>query len=381
MSGHLNHCRRPSHSEFCILNSEFGGPRPGYTMAELMIVVIIMLMLVAAALPVAKKVMDDSHVREASRQLNAYLAMAKARAVQTGRPCGIYLQCGDGNSQLSPLGILDPQGTTPPPGWWPVRHITQMYLAEVPAPYSGSYLDSVATVSVGGGTYYFNPTDPNEYVVLQSLVTPGETFQVRFDYKGDWYSFLYDQTATPPNTFRLSPFEVKIPPVNRVLPYQIRRSPKKVGKPLAMPTGTCIDLTYSGVGPTARGYPHPLGDSRSLASMIVVFTPSGGVDALYFNGQMGTPPNNTLFFLVGKVDKAIEDPTTASFADIRDSNLADPTSLWVTVGRGNGQVTTSENTPDPTIVTNTSIPAGQKLMFYLRAARSVATAREQMKGR
>src|SRR5690349_12945659 len=92
MSGQVNHSRSRPYSEFCILNSEFGR-RPGYSMAELMIVLIIMVMLVAAVLPVAKKVMDDSHVREASRQLNAYFAMAKSRAVHTGRPCGIYLDC------------------------------------------------------------------------------------------------------------------------------------------------------------------------------------------------------------------------------------------------------------------------------------------------
>jgi hypothetical protein len=116
-----------------------------------------------------------------------------------------------------------------------------------------------------------------------------------------------------------------------------------------------------------------------------MFTPGGGVDLLYFDSDTAkavpSTPNNTLFFLVGKVDKAVEDPTSASFADIRDSNLADPTSLWVTVGRGNGQVTTSENTPDPTVMTSSSIPPGQRLQYYLRAARSVAISREQMKGR
>ena len=62
--------------------------RRAYTMAELLIVVVIMVLLVAVTLPVAKKVMDDSHVREASRQLQAYFQMAKTRALHTGRPCG-----------------------------------------------------------------------------------------------------------------------------------------------------------------------------------------------------------------------------------------------------------------------------------------------------
>ena len=40
-----------------------------YTLVELMIVVTIMLVLAAITLPVAKQVLNDSHVREASRQL------------------------------------------------------------------------------------------------------------------------------------------------------------------------------------------------------------------------------------------------------------------------------------------------------------------------
>src|SRR5688572_14797171 len=159
MSRQVNYSRIRPISEFCILNSEFRRRlRRGYSMAELMIVLVIMVMLVAAALPVAKKVMDDSHVREASRQLNAYFAMAKARAIHTGRPCGIHLEAPE------ILGISRVNGLT-----WPVRHVTQMHLAEVPAPYSGSYLDSRAGVTGGGGAFYFTPTDTNEYAVLQSL--------------------------------------------------------------------------------------------------------------------------------------------------------------------------------------------------------------------
>src|SRR6059058_1838879 len=77
--------------------------RRAFTLAEMLIVVTIMIMLVAAALPVAKKVMDGSQTREASRQLNAYFAMARVRALQTGRPCGVYFPF-----PQPPLGVSDP---------------------------------------------------------------------------------------------------------------------------------------------------------------------------------------------------------------------------------------------------------------------------------
>src|SRR5688572_30500659 len=86
--------------------------RPGYTLAELLIVILIMVMLVSITLPTVKRVLEDGNVREASRQFNAYIAMAKARALQTGRPCGIMLRCD------LPPGILEPP--TPPPGDFPL---------------------------------------------------------------------------------------------------------------------------------------------------------------------------------------------------------------------------------------------------------------------
>src|SRR6187399_2303026 len=103
--------------------------RSGYTLVEMLIVVSIMIMLVAVTLPVAKKVMDGSQGREASRQLNAYLAMAKARALQTGRPCGLYFAM-----PTAPLGIVEPTLTAAQfSTYWPVRHCSELQLAETPA--------------------------------------------------------------------------------------------------------------------------------------------------------------------------------------------------------------------------------------------------------
>src|SRR4051812_4305838 len=80
--------------------------RPSYTLAEMLIVMTIMLMLVVITLPAVKNLMQDGNVREASRQLNAYFAMAKARAVQTGRPCGVMMICD------LPLGLQEPASAT-----------------------------------------------------------------------------------------------------------------------------------------------------------------------------------------------------------------------------------------------------------------------------
>src|SRR5204863_4766980 len=101
--------------------------RPAYTIAEMLIVMTIMLMLVAVTLPAIKNVMQEGNSREASRQLNAYFAMAKARALQTGRPCGVMMMC-----DLA-LGISEPTAPTAsvmPTS--PTKPATKLYLAEVP---------------------------------------------------------------------------------------------------------------------------------------------------------------------------------------------------------------------------------------------------------
>jgi len=415
MSRQTTYRRQQSDSEFSILNSEFV-PRRGYTMAELMIVVIIMIMLVAVTLPVAKKVMDDSHVREASRQLQAYFQMAKARAIHSGRPCGLYLQCD------MPLGRTiadDQQPTMADQNPALVRSVTQLYLAEVPAPYSGSTIGATGRImadpmdpskyifapmiSTGNNPTTYGPDNSSEGPILLSMIEDGEKFYVRFDYKGLWYpcqrignQLRYPpQTPVPMNINSIVPYPPGMtPPLPATHPgfaYQIRRPPRKVGNPLAMPTGTCIDLRYSGVGLSGDRFPY-----QPTKAMAVLLAPNGGVEEIYTNNG-NEVPNGTLYFLVGKVDK-VNDPLGVLVYDIRDSNVADPTSLWVTVGRGNGQVTTSENVPPPVDLptasgnsvtiypndprrqqVNLSSPTG--LGIYLRYCREIATSREQMKGR
>src|SRR5262245_7132450 len=64
----------------------------GFTLMELLIVVTIIILLVIVTLPRVKYALDESKVRESSRQVNSYFALAKSRAASTGRPCGLYFQ-------------------------------------------------------------------------------------------------------------------------------------------------------------------------------------------------------------------------------------------------------------------------------------------------
>jgi len=411
--------------------------RGGYTLAEMLIVVTIMIILVATALPVAKKVMDGNQTREASRQFSAYLTMAKMRALQTGRPCGLYLPFNKANGYTDNTNNTSTSGANPTLyRYWPVRQVTQVFLAEVPAPYAGSTIGARGKVVQNynvSGQYCFMPVtydpssgnliaDTSEMAILSSLLNPGEQFLVRFDYKGDWYRFQYNNTAQAPYYYVLlgavqgnslppgySESTSSTAPVG-ALPgkaYQVYRAPRPIGNPLELPRGTCIDITYSGVGDSSRQY--KLTDLSGnniptglISGMYLMFSPAGGVDSVYVNTvvpgsnppvvkQLAYPlqqPAGSLYFLLGKTEK-VSDPVdlsnatwnpsgTAGYASVNDSNLADPTSLWVVVSRQTGVVTTAENMPLQSSSLDNSVLTFTK---YLQAARQAAIQGEQMTGR
>jgi prepilin-type N-terminal cleavage/methylation domain-containing protein len=376
--------------------------RRGYTLVEMLIVVSIMIMLVAVTLPVAKKVMDGSQSREASRQLNAYFAMAKARALLTGRPCGIHFSFPNAPLGIDDYGALNltaPQLAT----YWPVRQCTELQLAETPAPYAGSLVTAVGRIDSGtnrlelGGTLATVSSTGTEVDMLKSLLDSGEQFLVRFNFKGDWFVCKYVVGMSSSSLNYIGPLwtDTTMRPYSGPgVPFEILRSPRPAGNPLTLPTGTCVDMTYSGIGTSSRGFlfpPHNTEVQNVLTGLTVLLDPNGGVQSIYVDTKTQRriflgPPAGSLHFLVGKTEKAplnsnltVSGPN--SYANLDESNLADPTALWVVVSRGTGQVTTTENMPSMTQATALASPNPVTLAHYLRVAREAATTGEHMTGR
>ena len=300
--------------------------RAGYTLVELLVVMIIMVILVATALPLVKRVMDNDRVREGSRSLSAYINMVKTRATQTGRPCGLLFVL------QTPLGASAASATVAPNPPQYVRQCTQLFLVEVPPPYQGSTLDARARIRQSltippppPGTppvyefypLYYNSTammpgyepDTSELQYLYTLIAPGEQFLVRFEHKGAWYvcqrgnsltlPFPYDDDLKFIYTGNTAPSSVQkywvggtavsdlplapgfldtasSPSSNPGYHYQIMRSPKPVGEPMELTGGTCIDMTYSGAGPTGNGF------IQANNALGILFSSSGGVQRRLF---------------------------------------------------------------------------------------------------
>lgn len=327
--------------------------RKGYTLIELLVVVVIMVILATLALVAAKRILDGDRPREAARQLNAHLARAKITATRNGRAAGIVFEC------EPPLG--DTTG---------LRHCVKVHLAEVPPPWAGGTLDSTGKIQeqpVGSGSRFFVMTDPSDSSILQSLVPDGDGFSVRFNYRGDWYRCL----RTGNRFTYVGPMMTQsfvIPPgyadANApAKPFQVRRLPQRVGQPIELTSGTCIDVSYCGMGPNGRQL------SAAQRRIVIMFSAGGGIDScLVDNTEL--PPIGSFHFLVGRVDK-VRDPAAWRWSIPEDSNLADADSLWVSVG-SSGAVTTADNLPDEA--------ATASLPVYLKRAREEAVNRRQTGG-
>jgi prepilin-type N-terminal cleavage/methylation domain-containing protein len=428
--------------------------RRAYTLAELLVVITIIVILVAATLPIAKRIMDDSRTRDSARMLAGNFAMARTHAARNNRPFGLWLQ-------LAPVSAV-PDTTVPPRN---IRQCTQVFLAEVQAPYAGDVLMTsgayVTIPPVAGPTPTPNLAGPWQLAfagasMLDSLIGVNEVFRIRFDYQGHQYLGYRDgntpgnyyvyglagpdgqwgkqgqdddgdgstdnlnidsngdgtpdrsgeylgggsddlQMPIPPHILQGSPQ----PPIFH--PFQILRLPRRVGNPIELVAGTCIDLEYCGMGTQGTEF------AATTDHLVVLFSPKGEIDGLIGDTTLAGP-TGTLHFLIGQVDK-MNEPNAVNTAfgrnlfDPASSNLSDVNSVWVSIGRQNGQVTTTENLVPPVLVDTTSTPPtlitvfpgeapppvgrrqplmvsnGTHQAIYLSHCREVATSREQMGGK
>jgi len=356
-------------------------PHPGLTMVELLIVVAVMVILMGMALPMMRTGIEGRRLREAARQVNTGVTLAKALAAETGRPAGL---------------VIDTEALPEDPK---KRFARRLYLAETPPPYAGDVVGAAASILSGGGVLQARFNDDGFSSNLPNVVKVGDF--VRFDYRNPVYvvTAITEDTSTPPNTRYILNLSGKPWPTNGALvPYQFTRLPEKSSStPMELPVGTVIDMNYSGFGlagpvwtpgtpcpvcyycrPTSpNGYwyvvttpgttgaaeptwtavvgdtvtdgtsnpvtwrcvgPGPVVDYNSVTPAVdpypvtLVFGASGRMATLMgLNGNVASAPTQTLHLLIGNLE------------NLGDLNLADPATLWVSIGHLNGRVTTAES--------------------------------------
>jgi type II secretory pathway pseudopilin PulG len=353
----------------------------GLTLIELLIVAFIIVLFVAIAVPLLRPASGDRKMREAARQLNSFFAEAKAHAAARGRLVAVY---------FDRSAAADEQARN-------TNIVTRLYLAQSPPIYEGDTLgDTVGATLIprdgnmqpavtlmqpppwyssnpppnpnvppSSGTSETNPPEingekarwyrltfpggsPMRNVIisgyLSQTVTPSYApFRIRFNRKGPYFDgyVRYNGAVPIDPSVSMANFDWiawapkgKILPENQNVPFEIEFFPQITGDSvLELPTGTVVDLQFSGLGPQGTEFQLQPTDATPL---MVVFSPGGEVEWLMNAGTM-TNDVRRMHFLIGTLERAVDQTGLA------DSNLADPACQWVSVHGRSGHVTTADN--------------------------------------
>lgn len=381
---------------------------------ELLVVITILLMVAVVALPVMAPSKEGRRVREAARSLNTFFGAARAQAMETGRPVGVWIE--------RMAGMPDAAMT--------------VYQAESPPTYSGDFGDATMRVratfptNLAAGVEEI-PMSLEAQPVIANSVIPSRIRVgdlIRFSYKDPPYEITgpadaYGNIVKFPLTLRgwaplacppqssSSAFPVPASPWINLLwpqaaewsppvPFEIIRQPvRSTAPPLEMPVGAVIDLAFSG-----SDLRDLLTDVRTrmdrtwfgskadndTSPVIIMFSPSGTIDRVYCshvnrdsNGRAtswwwGMVQNSDrLYLMVGQRERV-----PASFAsaspdftnEIVPSNLGTSTNLWVTLNALTGMIGASE------VYQCIQNPQNNRHSWYLWKSREYARTTDDMLG-
>jgi prepilin-type N-terminal cleavage/methylation domain-containing protein len=339
--------------EFSTFRTTNPAPR-GFTLVEMLVVITIMVILMGLAATMMRPATQSRRAREASRAVNVYLASARNRAIETGRPCGVTFYLA-GTSTAMAFAMKADQ-------------------CEVPTPYCGATESSVVSVTGNGATATAITSDVDAGEIA-SLVSPGDSMQLNF--QGPIYKITGRNTDATGGTLTLTcnshiSFGGSIPWTSTAInmPYRIFRSPMKAGaEPLQLPANTVVDLPSSGAGasiiasPWDSSTPYFSGQTvayygviyvcvqpntnqtptssppytywEPLTAVTVLFSPAGAVDKVYCNAYESTI-TDPIYLLVGKRERMLN---SGGATESTWANFQDPNNLWIVVNPHTGTIT------------------------------------------
>ena len=177
------------------------------TLIELLVVITIIMLLAAVMIPTVRYQYRNRALREAERQLIAFIGSAQARAQQLGRPVGIWI---DRFSESETLAGAN--------------YAVAVYIAEVPRPYTGEIRDELVEMNNTGKLTFRN----NATLLNNRLIKPGDRFKIQFNHRGPYYEAIRDTNGDYnlllPNT---NFGRIPTADFSNGVPYKIQREPKK----------------------------------------------------------------------------------------------------------------------------------------------------------
>jgi hypothetical protein len=338
----------------------------------------------AVSIPLIRYSLEHDKTREASRQLNMMLAGARTRAIERGRPVGVWLQ----RSDQAPDACVE------------------VYLAEAPAPYVGDLTGAAVFLSDNSSG---SSKDPGAETVsfkmdsaqFANFVSSNDV--IRFNRGGHYFKII----SKNPNPSSISGIPSAVPiagtctiekifdesvllphsgamiSANSGVSFEILRHPRRLNSaPLQLVEGTCVDLRHSGVGAEGTQFAFTTGDADHV---IVAFDGTGSLSYLFFDTS-AQDVDGPVHLLVGRLDQLADSDVSVGPNPINfdaatntpvtyDKNLVDQASIWVTIGSRNGTITTAENAWELRPLANPYFANS------LRRAREYAQASDAMGGR
>ena len=273
------------------------------TLIELLVVVIILVILASVTTAMVQPLSGGREIREAARQVNAFIAGGPARAAELGRPSGVWLERAPSTTNT----------------------VFELYAADTPPIYAGDLTGATARFVSNTQVTMTGATS----MATSGFVQPGDL--IRFDYKGPLYPIIAPVSAPTINFTHGPSGDLPPPPhaANAQVPFQIYRQPRKSSiKPLQLPTNAALDLTHSGFGPAGVEF------NAAAGPVIIMFASDGAVERVYYNNTSGRPTRN-IHLLVGGA--------STIGADNMDNDKNAQHNRWVSINVQSGAVTTTES--------------------------------------
>jgi prepilin-type N-terminal cleavage/methylation domain-containing protein len=311
--------------------------RAGMTLVELLVVVAIIGLLAVTVLPNVATTTENRRSREAARVTSSFFAKAQSRAI--GRP------------EWAGVTVL------PPPTNPTALFAIDLFQANVPQVYRGESYTATATLTGDSWTRNVAYSD----VTIPAARSVKAHDLIRFDGRGPWYELTADggggvrfrgsmggfasANELSGQTERNTPW----PTMNAPHTFEILRQPVRNGSAFTIPDGRCVDLAWSGYGSSTYIRFVTAGTPVTVPAVTVLFDATGRVRQIFTQDASGSnrvTVTGPVYFLVGRVDRAGNDPTLASTYDGTDDtkgfNWQYGDSYWIVIDPASGIVKTAE---------------------------------------
>lgn len=343
--------------------------KPGMTLVELLVVTSIILIVVVMSVPIFKPMLESRKQSNAAQTLSTYLNVARIRASETGRSCGVMFERYTDNNYQDGDDTVYPNNDT----CLVIRQV------EVPAPYCGSVEGLRVGVDDSGRiTFYkwnntqYGSAGSDEDEFWNAMVETGD--KIQFNGQGAYHELTSAKCTNGSGPRIDTSTRFRTYSANAPATFKVLRAPKPtLAAPIGFPTGIIVDLEYSGindgdfqtasdgtVSPIERGSDFRPDGPATQDPVFIMFSPSGSVES-YRCGGNATSPNGPIHFLIGKWERAgsywTKDSNnvwerTINPAEIEDRwagddgivvrNYMDMSNYWVTVHPRTGMVSTNE---------------------------------------